>query len=1467
MRYLKWIIALILYLYGIETIARSSFYFEHYSTENGLPQFTVTDMLQDGKGFMWFSTWDGFSKFDGSVFRNYKVRAGDGYRMESNRVQHIHEDKYGNIWLHSYDDKAHCFNPRTETFWGIQSVPGYENYLFRLSQIKILPSGKVWLLSREDGCICVSDSLFSIQVYNREKDSLKGNRIYDIFEDPDFNSWILTDNGLTLIRNGENETSSFFFENGLDEKNQRFFTATALGEEIWFASNKGRIWKYARRSGTFSLLQVPTVSNLTGFQRISQKELIITTSGDGFFVYDLVSGNFRHYDKNNIPGLNGNNIRALFFDSFAQFWFETEGLGIYKFDTRTGKFRYFVYKIDDPSIKMFPPASTILEDINNRLWVQPRGGGFSLYNRERDCLEPFYNTESSPDWRFSNILHSLYSDKQGNLWFCTRSHGLEKVIFDNNFFESVQISPNVHSALANDVRAVLQDRDGKLWVATKDRYLTLYDADYNCIGNFTEDGTLKAGHPFSGVVYCMMQDREDNIWLGTKTDGLFRIKKTGNTGRYKVEQFRKNPNDVYSISEDVIYSIFQDSAGNIWVGTYGGGLNLISKDTYGKTIFINHRNNLKNYPLKTGYRIRHISENKFGNICVGTTTGLIMFPSRFSCPDDICYRYYSRVAGQKESLGNNDVHGICNTHSGEMFIATFGGGLNKVTAYDKNGFPVKFKSYTTQNGLPSDVCLAVLEDKTGKLWVTMENSLSEFDPVKEEFETFAEIKRLMSASNFSEASACRLKNGDLVFGFSKGFLHFSPEKIRNSNYKPYIAFTEFRIHNQLVPIGTSDSPLTKNIDDMRQLVLSPGQNSFSIEYAALDFVLTNNISYAYKLEGFDTEWIYVQKKRVANYTNIPKGDYLFRVKSTNSEGLWTGNERVLSVKVLPTFWETPWALFLYLFLFCGLVFFAVRILFSFYRLRKNVEMEKYLSEMKLRFFTDISHEIRTPLTMISAPVDYLLTDKDTPEKIKVHLKSISENATHMLRLVNQILDLRKIRKTTLKVREIALPAFVENVCRNFSEMARKHRIRFSFINEAGDEKVWVAPDSLEIILMNLLSNAFKYTSDGKAITVTVKSVERQLLIEICDEGCGISKEQQKELFVRFSSFNSDRAKPSTGIGLSIVKDLMDRHGGRVTVESEPGRGSSFTVFFLKGSAHFGKDVELLSPAVSDADAEFPVLPVSVVPKSEGETDPGKKVTVLVIEDHIELRRFIRTILEPGYTVLEAGNGEEGLGKARSETPDFIVSDIMMPCMDGIELLKELRKDINTCHIPVVLLTAKTTLENKIEGLVSGADDYITKPFSVQYFRARIDNLLEQRKRLQMAYCAHLNLPGTETGLVPQPSHITTHDETLMKKVVEMIEQHIDENEFTVDDLCSSVGMSRTVFSNKLKSLTGLPPFDFIRDIKMKKAAQLLFSGEFMVKEVSSMIGISDTKHFSKIFKARYGMTPQEYKNRNKAEDV
>jgi signal transduction histidine kinase/DNA-binding response OmpR family regulator/ligand-binding sensor domain-containing protein len=1407
-KYTTFVFCILLLAFSVEAQPLSC-YFEHYSTEDGLPQYTVMDILQDHKGFLWFATWDGISKFDGHTFRNYKVQSGDTYHMNSNRIEAFAEDRYGNLWLRSYDGAAHCFDPQTETFKGLPTIFGTTGYPAQITKIEVKPSGKVWLLSEKNGCVCILDSVFTIRNYTAGNGQLKSDIVHSVFEDREYNSWILTNNGLYLVKNREEAIIPYFYENHVNGESHSFRSAIEVNDEIWFGANKGRIWKYKKATGKFELFE---------------------TQGLSF-------------------------IEFLLFDSRKQLWYVTGELGVYKLDTRTGKTKFFQVKTEDATMTSFPSLPLVIEDIHGQTWVHPKGGGFSFYNSQKDMLEPFYNDVFLQNYRFSNILHVAYSDRQGNLWLSTRSNGLEKVLFGSNYFNARKINQEIRPSTTNDVRAVLQDNENNIWVSTKNCCLTLYDENFNFLGTFGADGSIRKNQTLPGTVYAMQQDQSGSIWLGTKGEGIYKIRKI-NSRQYSVEHFKKN-NDPYSLSDDAVYSIFQDSKKNIWIGTYGGGLNLVQTTPEGKTQFINYRNNLKSYPIETGHRVRYISENTFENICVGTTAGLILFSSNFTSPESIEYRHYARIPGNKESLTNNDIHGICSTQAGEMFIATFGGGLNKVTAFDDKGFPLKFKAYTTKEGLPSDVCLALLEDADGKLWVSVETTLSKFDPEKEEFEMFVEVKRLLSKQHFSEASATVLHNRDMIFGFSDGILTFSPAKVTTGNFKPYIALSDFCLFNRPVSILEKKSPLSREIDDTNELNLAYNQNFFSLEFTALDFVLSDNILYAYKLEGFDKDWNYSQKQRIANYTNIPKGKYVFRVKSTNHEGIWVDNERQLSIRILPSFWETSLAYFLYFILLLLLIFLIIYLSVVFYRLKSNVKMEKRMSEMKLRFFTDISHEIRTPLTMITAPVDYLLTDPETPEKVKKQLALVSQNTNRLLRLVNQILDFRKVQQFKLTVQEIELGTFVEAICGNFYELAEKHRLNFRFINQAANETVWADPDCLEKIVMNLLSNAFKYTPDNQSIRVLVKSNEKYLQVEVADEGCGIPKEKQKNLFTRFMSLNEDKSKPSTGIGLSIVKDLTDKHGGKLTIESEENEGSIFTVSFLRGTAHFGKEVEIRTTLTLPPSGEIPSGE-----SNEKEESTEKKRSILVVEDDVDLRLFIKTVLEENYIVLEADNGLEGLEKARNFSPDFIVSDIMMPQMDGIRLLRELRENIGTSHIPVILLTAKTTIESKLEGLTYGADDYITKPFNVPYFKARIRNLFKQREQLQEIYRSQwTEIFPKVSEPEPKPFVITQQDENLLKKAVRIIEENLDNSEFSIDDLVSGVGMSRSVFFNKVKSLTGLAPIEFIRDLKMKKAAELLSSGDYLVKEVSYMIGISDTKYFGKCFKAKFGVTPIEYKNR------
>ena len=1433
--------------------------FEHYSLENGLPQNTVMDILQDAKGFMWFSTWNGISKFDGYTFTNYRTKQGDSYFMKNNRIDKIYEDRYGYIWLYSYDKNAHRFDPRTETFSGLKSFDKFKDFAFLVSKIMVMPSGRVWLLSDEYGCICVEDSLFSTEVYNVGNGKIQGKKVFSVMEDQASNTWILTDNGLYRIFNGQTEPSGFFAEKGntVRSTKQAFFSASETDHEIWFGSDNGQIWRYGKQNKEFNLLKVKTASSIFEIRKISAGQMLFTTPDDGFFIFDGTTGRIAAYNTSTLPQLKSNRIVSSYVDNYGKVWFQLDCPGVAKFDPLTQTLEHFYVKTEQIDPNVFLSNFFIFEDKNDRLWVHPNGGGFSLYDRQKDVLLPFYNEPFSPLWRFSNLMHAAYSDRQGNLWLSTRSNGLEKAVFEDSYFRTEYVNPAIYSTIANDVRTVFEDNDENCWVSTKDGKITLYDSSGNSLGYLCENGQVGAGVPLKGIAYCIMQDTEGVIWIGTRGEGIYTAKKITSSGKlkYQIANYKNNISDIYSLSNNYVYSIFQDSRKHVWAGTYGGGLNLIEKDNQRNLRFINYRNQLENYPMKSGYQVRDVAEDKYGNVCVGTTIGLTMFSSGFQSPQTISYKEYTGISGNKENLRANDIFCIYTTKKGETYIATSGGGLNKIAETDSCGFPARFDSYTVKDGLPSDVTLSVIEDNDGRLWITTENNLTRFNPENKTFETFGNIKRLINGQTFSEASNCRLHSNKIVFGYSRGLLSFFPDQIQSNTFVPYIGLVQFRLFNKEVSVGEK-TPLKYNIDDMKSLTLNHKQKFFSIEYAALDFVDPQNILYAYKLDGFDENWVYAGKQRIANYTNLPKGNYIFKVKSTNSDGIWVENERRLKVEVLPSFWETTLAYLLYFLLFILLIAICVRILFVFYRLKDKVKMEQAEAEMKLGFFTDISHEIRTPLTMIVSPIEYVVSDGNTPPWIKEQLALVSQNTNRLLRMVNQILDFRKIQHLKLTIQEVEITPFLKEICDSFKEATIEKHIDFRFNNDAQGEKIWIDRDAVEKMIYNLLSNAFKYTPEGKRIEVNVAKENDAVSVQVKDEGVGIVKDKIKLLFNRFISLNEDKSKPSTGIGLSIVKDLADKHHAKILVESELKKGSCFTVVFKTGLNHFSKDTNVI------VEKEMNQLSVSEEEKIEsGNNEPVEttRLSVLIVEDDEDLRHFIKSILTPDYEVLFAVDGQEGLEKALKEIPDFIVSDIMMPRMDGLQLLKELKTNINTSHIPLVLLTAKTTIESKLEGMTYGADDYITKPFNVSYFRARIDNLIEQRKRLQQFYQSN---QLTMDSFRPKLPQLTSHDEIFMSKVMEKIEQNMDNSEFTVDELVSAVAMSRTIFFKKIKSLTGLSPVEFIRDIRLQRAAQLIIANQTSIKEVVFIIGMSDPKYFSKCFKKKYGLSPMEYKNQN-----
>ena len=1117
--------------------------------------------------------------------------------------------------------------------------------------------------------------------------------------------------------------------------------------------------------------------------------------------------------------------------------------------------------------------------------MHPYGGGFSFYDRKEQCLVPFYDELGSSDWRFSNKIHSTFSDKQGNLWICTHSKGLEKVTFRSVQFSMLTPEEHSYESLSNEVRALCEDKHKNIWVGLKDGRLRVYDANHKYLGFLTETGNVSlSGVPMKGTVYDITQDSKGVLWIATKGDGLVRAESVAPNGlSYKLSRYRYDEDDMYSLSNDNVYCVYEDHNGRIWVATFANGINYISKDKAGNTIFVNHRNNLKGYPIDLCYKTRFITSDNNGHLWVGTTAGAVAFDENFKTPEEIQFHHFSRNPNDAKSLSNNDVHWIIATKRKELYLATFGGGLNKLLSIDKNGNGV-FKPYSVLDGLPSDVLLSIREDQKQNLWMSTENGISKFIPGEERFENYDD-RSITFRVRFSEAASAVTSKGKMLFGASNGIFMFDPDSINKSRFVPPIVLSKLVIANQDIVLGEG-SVLKVGLDDTKELVLSHKENIFAIQYAALDYTNPQNIQYAYILEGFEHQWTYADRLRNATYTNLPKGHYTFKVRSTNSDGVWVDNTRFLDIVVLPSFWETPLAYFLYVLFILLVIFVAVYILFTIYRLKHEVSVEQQVSDIKLRFFTNISHELRTPLTLIAGPVEYVLKNSKLPEDAREQLVVVERNTNRMLHLVNQILDFRKIqnKKMKMQVQRVNVVAFVRKVMDNFESLAEEHNIDFLFETEKDELYLWVDEDKLEKIVFNLLSNAFKYTPGGKLIRVFIHEDEGTVSVGVQDQGIGIAENKKKSLFVRFENLVDKNLfnQASTGIGLSLVKELVEMHKAVISVDSKLGEGSCFKVDFLKGKEHYDDTVEFIledSATSSSMTIPAPVMDAtaSVIPivnpdediQDEESEEASNKEVMLLVEDNQELRVFLRTIFSSTYRVVEAADGMEGWSKALKFVPDIIISDVMMPEKDGIEMTKELRADMTTSHIPIVLLTAKTSIESKLEGLEYGADDYITKPFSATYLKARVENLLSQRRKLQSLYRDNL-MNNTHVSSLSTSEEAATEEEKLpdmspndrkfMDKLVELMEANMDNGDLVVDDLVREVAVSRSVFFKKLKTLTGLAPIEFIKEMRINRAAQLIETGEFNMTQISYMVGINDPRYFSKCFKSKLGMTPTEYRD-------
>ena len=1404
----KYIVTILFLIISLVTSAQSLLHVKHYSTEDGLSQNIVQCITQDNDGYIWLATWNGLEKFDGYQFRNYKSYPTDTVRLDYNRIIYIKKGFGTHIWCQTYSGKVYLFDSKTEQYYNVLHEPENRFYGDRISKLIPMDKGVMWIINPEgkhyriDEHKCMTDREMAVPYTILPSD----NHTYTIADDAWGNEWILTNHGT--------------YEYGKNIATKEIFQYIASSNTHTYFATENEVFAYTPTIGIHKIEEIGHLERIDGLHILSDGNLSIATN-TALIIYNTGENSVRKIDYRQ---------RELQISLI----YDTSDGAIWTFNGTNEVLRAASGDNSFQSIKFVESSSPrncfIHEDSFGCVWVQHPNGHFSYYDKQANILRQARYRENGEEKIYHDPGRNFFIDRDNNLWLCGKS-GFDYLNFTHRNYDLIGKN--------GDIRGLFIDSHQHLWRADKEGIISLYDLDGAYIGNLSADGNIVADNRvvFGSNAYAFFEDRLHRIWIGTKEHGLY-IATPIHNKKYRIVHYQNN-SQTYGLCENSIYAITADKLGRIWIGTYGGGVHLVENPYTDNLRFIHHRNKWADYPQEA-LKVRSILSLDNGVILAGTTGGLLTFGANFAQPDEVKFYLNRRCQEQTSSLSNNDVMYIYRRKNGDLYIVPYSGGISRIESHNLLTDSLSFTHYNRQNGLPSDLAYSLIEDDDRNLWIIFENSICQYNPESGTTDIYNHYN-LHTTLPITECPPILDKMGRMYIGLESGLLRLNIAHLQKSCITPPIVFTRITSQNDY---GKKEvSPIIGN-----KLILNPQQRNINIGFVALDYTNPTAIHYAYRLQGINNSWNNLQGNHTVSFAGLPAGNWNLEVRSTNGDGVWVDNTHTLTIVAEPTFRETPWAVLLYIFIGICIIALITGIFLYISNLRRSVSIEQQVTQLKLRFFTDISHELRTPLTLISAPIEETLQHEQLTEEGRKNLETAQRNTHRMLRLINQILDFRKIQndKMRLYIRNVDIAELLQHTFESFEHLAGEHRINYSFENHLPITHLYTDADKVEKIVFNLLSNAFKYTPDGKSITLSATIDNNRLAFAVKDEGTGISPEKAGEIFNRFETLGRQDNSLSTGIGLSLVKELINLLHGSITVESIPGEGSTFTVYLPIDVAIYRNDP---MAEFTLTDGESPIGDESV-----GDTPSTTRETLLIVEDNGELRNFIRSILQEDYSILTARDGVEGLQKAKEYIPTLIISDIMMPRMDGIELLNAIKQSHDTSHIPTILLSAKSSIDDRIKGLDYGADDYITKPFSSSYLKARIRTLLQKRKDLRTYYLAQ------EDAKKPtEPENITKFDDEFIKQIIGLIEKNLQNNDFKIEDMAETLHMSRTVFYRKIKSITDISPIDLVQEIRLKEAVRLLETGGYRVSEIAYQCGFSSPQYFSRVFKDKFGCTPSEYK--------
>jgi len=1374
--------------------------FKSITAEDGLSSSDINCLIQDKLGFIWIGSDNGLNRYDGSAIKVYRNPQDNTNSISDNSIWALYEDRNENIWIGTKGGVLNKYSPKYDKFERIKldENKNVENSITSIIEDK---EGFLWVGTYSQGLYRYEISTGKLKNWKYDpenRNGLSNNYVSSLLQDQYGYIWISTYNGLNRLN-----------PNNLSDGFKVFFTSDSDKNSI----SNNLVWRIS--------------------QSINDKNILWICTANGLCKYEIVKNKFHRLSVNpKIPLQFSNSFAGVMEQNIGSsniLWAATYG-GLFRIDLSANSQDQFVSDKKNLNGLLGNQIDQLLIDRSGVLWIAT-DKGLNYHSSKTQKFNKIFseniNDQTSQDLLGADVKAIL---KNGNNeFFIAASEALYKINITDKTHEIKKLKE-----LDNlNIWSLEKGSNNDLWIGTYGNGLVHFDITKSKLNTIQIESPTFKTSAFN-YIKTLYHDNNNYLWMGFWGGGLARL--DTKSGKYNI--WITDNNNSASISHNDVWAIEKDERGRLWIGTNGGGLNLFVPEDGGTFFHIYNENN----------SVKRLSSNSLYDICE------------------------SKIRKNSEDIDKT-----------VLWIGT-SNGLNKVVIknssdiYNISKIDWDVKIYGSENGLNDNSVLSIQEDSDGNLWVGTNSGISFFNAEKEIFINYSNSDGIIG-NEFNSGSACFSEDGLMYFGSIKGLNIFDPKEIKQSNYIPPVVLTDFQILNKPVKIG-GDSPLSINIQFTEKIELSYSQNVFSFQFSALDYNSPQSIHYAYKMEGFDQNWITSGDRRFISYTNLNPGTYTFKVKATNSDGVWSENYKSILVIIDAPWWRNNWAYLIY-FLIIVFGLFAVRKFESNRtKLRNELRMREFetqklkeIENVKSRFFANLSHEFRTPLTLIRGPVEELINGT-AAENQQEYYQLIQRNSEKLQELIDQLLELTQLENAAipLKARQENLVSILHGIFYSFDSLAKEKGITISLKTDTDKLICLVDRDKLEKIINNLLSNAFKFTAPKGIISLNIyqQSFDGNefAFVKVADTGVGIPEDKLQHIFDRFYQVDDSTSKKfgGSGIGLALVKELVDLHKWNLDVKSEVGKGTEFYLRIPLSDTYLNeneKDLEGIVDQQAVKDKTGTTIndkPLSLDEEIEQEILERNKLLelkplILIVEDSEDVRSYLIGLLKNDYRINEAVDGEDGIKKSSEVMPDLIISDVMMPLMDGFEFCRKIKTEWLTSHIPVILLTAKASTESKIEGLETGADVYLTKPFSSKELSVRIKNLLEQRKSLREKFSKQIKVE-------PAAISVNSLDNEFLKKAFDVAEKNLSNFEFNSESFAKDMFVSRSQLHRKLLAITGQAPGEFVRAFRLRKSASLILEQRLSITQIALEVGFNSPSHFTKAFRQQFNCPPTEFIERN-----